>query len=482
MTTDERDRLEDERLDRELAVLAAVEASADGFAAAVAERAFAQPPAPAARVRRWWYALGGALAGAAVGAAVTVLVMKRVAQDGTAADVAAEHAASAPTPRGWPSGAHVPALAPAPPVDAAAFITRLAGLVEIVKRGQARAAEPGDAIGPGDELRARGAAAMADLALPGDVRVELGADTRVRPSASAPGTGRAVEISEGTLSARVPSGPGRPAVSWSTPQARVTTAGARFVLSVSASRTRLDVLEGQATLAPRAGGTVEVKAAAMAVTGAGAERPSVRALAGEILFVRGNTGRAIAEPDRLLVDRLIEHGYFVSPIPAAEATAAQAQGKLAVVISSTTWSDVLGATFREVAVPVVTWEPELFDDLALTSAAALGKRLLDDASVAIHGDHPLAAGLRGTVRVAHAPGEMTWGTPASSAVRVATLPGTADRWAIFAYDKGSLMQGVVAPARRVALFLQDDTPLGLTDAGLALFDAAISWATGDARP
>jgi len=34
----------------------------------------------------------------------------------------------------------------------------------------------------------------------------------------------------------------------------------------------------------------------------------------------------------------------------------------------------------------------------------------------------------------------------------------------------------VAPARRVGLFLTDDTAAGTTEAGWALFDAAVAWA------
>jgi hypothetical protein len=69
------------------------------------------------------------------------------------------------------------------------------------------------------------------------------------------------------------------------------------------------------------------------------------------------------------------------------------------------------------------------------------------------------------------------GSPNGNAIVVATLPGSTTA-GIFAYDSGASMPGLTAPARRVGLFLGDNTATSLTANGTALFDAAIRWAAG----
>ena len=164
----------------------------------------------------------------------------------------------------------------------------------------------------------------------------------------------------------------------------------------------------------------------------------------------------------------------------AATTAADASGKQVVVVSSSSNSGSVTTKFRTVAVPVVDWEAGLFDDFGMTAAAGgyvAGQR---DLAIVTPG-HPLAAGLSGTVSVASAAGDIAWGSPNPNAVVVARLPGTASA-SIFAYEAGVAMPGLTAPARRVALFMWDTTAASFTAAGNALFDAAISWATGAAAP
>ena len=68
--------------------------------------------------------------------------------------------------------------------------------------------------------------------------------------------------------------------------------------------------------------------------------------------------------------------------------------------------------------------------------------------------------------------------PNANAVTVARPVGQPSRAAIFAYEKGSIMPGLVAPGRRVGFFLEDATAASLTTQGRALFDAAMRWVTG----
>ena len=68
--------------------------------------------------------------------------------------------------------------------------------------------------------------------------------------------------------------------------------------------------------------------------------------------------------------------------------------------------------------------------------------------------------------------------PNANAAVVARPPSNGGRASIFAYERGATMPGLVAPGRRVGFFLEDSTASVLTPAGQSLFDAAVSWVTG----
>ena len=73
-------------------------------------------------------------------------------------------------------------------------------------------------------------------------------------------------------------------------------------------------------------------------------------------------------------------------------------------------------------------------------------------------------------------GTLVWGVPGIEAIKIATLDNDQTRCAVFAYDKGAQMTGMLAPAKRVGFFLYRKMTSYLTPEGWALFDAAVDWA------
>jgi hypothetical protein len=151
-----------------------------------------------------------------------------------------------------------------------------------------------------------------------------------------------------------------------------------------------------------------------------------------------------------------------------------------IVVSQSARAAMVGARFRDVATPVLTSEPGLYDNMGMVSVgkpedhgftADVTSVRIDDAA------SPLAAGLTGTVGVLATPGKIAWGVPGAAAARVASLPGAPTLATLFAYDKGAAMPALVAPARRLAFFQLGGV---LTDGGWALFDAAVTWALASA--
>lgn len=205
----------------------------------------------------------------------------------------------------------------------------------------------------------------------------------------------------------------------------------------------------------------------------------------EALLIVGNTNLTAALGDAGVRDRLTALGYTVFVVDDAASVAADAFGKKLVVNSSSVDSGSVNTKFRDVAVPVVTWEQANQDDFGMTGNTDGTDRGTVAAQTQIEvlaTAHPLAAGLAaGPLTFVTGPADVSWGLPAEGATRIATVVGNADRVAIYGYDAGATMaNGSTAPARRVHLFLSDTAYTLLTADGHKLFDAAISWATGAA--
>jgi hypothetical protein len=156
-----------------------------------------------------------------------------------------------------------------------------------------------------------------------------------------------------------------------------------------------------------------------------------------------------------------------------------ADGKALVLISSTVTPVNVGAKFANVAVPVINWEADIFDDMGMTDppTSEFGTTTNQTDVAIINASHPMAANLTGTVNVVSAASSFSWGKPSATATKIATLAGDATRIAIFGYDTGIVMPAFTAQARRVGFFLTDTNGANLTANGGSLFDAAVKWAT-----
>jgi hypothetical protein len=201
----------------------------------------------------------------------------------------------------------------------------------------------------------------------------------------------------------------------------------------------------------------------------------------DVLLVVGNT--TLNTGDNWVKNRLQSLGLNVTVKSATSATASDATGNGLVVISTTVNSTDVNTKFTNVTVPVVTWESYLLDDLNMTGTAAqvdYGEDNTYSSLVINNANHPLSAGLSGTVQVFTSGVWIRWGaTSNAAAIKAASVAGQAAWNGVFGYEKNTAMQGgFMAPARRVSIFLNDDTPTLLTTNGMKLFDAAIEWAVG----
>ena len=195
------------------------------------------------------------------------------------------------------------------------------------------------------------------------------------------------------------------------------------------------------------------------------------------LFVVGNVVLGVG--DQAIHDHLVADGWNVLPIDDGGSTTQDAAGHDLVLISSTVQSNKVGTKFRDVAVPVVVWEPYVLDDLGMTGTTSgldYGSELsMTDVTIRDPG-HPLSAGFDGAVTVTLTAGALTYGRPGAGATGVARVGNRPERMATVAHETGDVMAGHVAPARRVSTFLSDTTAADLTADGWTLIDAAVCWA------
>ena len=190
--------------------------------------------------------------------------------------------------------------------------------------------------------------------------------------------------------------------------------------------------------------------------------------------------------DMVIISRLESQGFLVTVIDDDDVQPTDAEGKTLIIVSSTVASGDINTKFTDVAVPLINWEEAVMDDLIMTgdSGAAPdhhGSTANLDRIDILAPEHPLAAGLSGTVTVTSSPQTMSWGvsdaTP-TNAVVVARVFNDPTKWAIWAYEKGAILfDGFTpAPERRVGFFFNGGSTTANTPAAFQLFDAAVNWA------
>lgn len=197
-----------------------------------------------------------------------------------------------------------------------------------------------------------------------------------------------------------------------------------------------------------------------------------------VLFVTGST--TLNASDAAVKVRLEALNSVVTVKDAASSVTADANGKSLVVISSTVTPTAVGTKFRTVAVPVIAWESGIFNNMGMTGSTNkdFGTKTNQTQVTITNATHPLASGLSGNVTVVTTGKTFDWGKPNANGISVAMLLNDSAKTAIFAYESGAVMPGLTAPARRVGLFLYDDTAASFNSNGAALLDAAIRWARG----
>lgn len=209
--------------------------------------------------------------------------------------------------------------------------------------------------------------------------------------------------------------------------------------------------------------------------GGGAPPPPPPPPAAAVVMVVGAPA-ALTAGETAVRNRLTGLGYDVTAVDDDGFSADAVAGADLVVVSHSVVRSSVGVVLHDVAVPVWSAKPYLFDELGMTGASSgtdYGSVATTSIAVA-DASSPMVAGRSGTVAFYGGRDAVAWGLPAASGTVAATVSGRA---VMFAYPAGAtLADGTPAPACRLAFPLWADAPLGFTPDAWAMVDATAGWA------
>ncbi len=200
------------------------------------------------------------------------------------------------------------------------------------------------------------------------------------------------------------------------------------------------------------------------------------ALGADVLLVVGQ--KDLRAGDLSIKNHLENRGFNVVIQEDTIVKSEDASAKDLVILSESARSREVGAKFRDLSVPVICSEPWLFSNLGMTGQTKkvdFGRKSHQTKILVINPDHPLCATCSKEVQVCSRSFFMGWGVPGENAIAIAGLSKDPHKCTIFAYDAGVEMPGLVAPAKRVGLFLFRNTANAFTPEGWSLFDSAVDW-------
>ncbi len=197
-----------------------------------------------------------------------------------------------------------------------------------------------------------------------------------------------------------------------------------------------------------------------------------------VLFVTGAT--KLSASDATIKAKLESWGFTVSVKKDSDSKASDANDKGLIIISGTVNSTYVNTKFTNSTAPIINYKAALYDDLKMTNTVNgihYGIAYFVTQTVMKTTNHPLAAGLSGTVPLFSSYQTASWGVPSSSAIKVGHLQGYSSYFMLFGYEAGSDMFGLKAPARRVGFFLEDINAVSMNTKAWKLFEAAVFWAS-----
>jgi alpha-tubulin suppressor-like RCC1 family protein len=204
---------------------------------------------------------------------------------------------------------------------------------------------------------------------------------------------------------------------------------------------------------------------------------------GDALLITGD-GTASLPIDNAISNRISSLGFNVVLKSDSAATTNDAAGKSIIFISESSASSALTNRFRNVPIPLMTSEYNLYDDLDFTANTLnthFGTNGGQTNLTIVGAAHFLEAGLTTLSPLASTPKLLTWGVPNTNAIVAARIFGSTNRAASFSYEINKSMFGTTSPERRTGFFMDRSATNDFSADAWRLFDASFLWTAGE-RP
>lgn len=166
---------------------------------------------------------------------------------------------------------------------------------------------------------------------------------------------------------------------------------------------------------------------------------------------------------------------------AYEVETEDAEGYDIIFVGESSGSGDIDQKFMSLPIPVVYSKGWVLDNIYLSSAGAGEYGDVDHHTTIniVESEHPLAAGLSGSVEVYSEAGKVNFGTPGEDATIIATVADDDSKATIFAHEEGTKnLNGDTIPARQVSTFLFAGQEDYMTEEGWKLLDEGVKWALG----
>ena len=195
-------------------------------------------------------------------------------------------------------------------------------------------------------------------------------------------------------------------------------------------------------------------------------------------FIMITAGGSVNGNEQAISDFVTEMGFEVEVHSDGEPDPVDLTDASIVMVTESITSGNVAGVYNDVSVPVIANEAWIWDDMGF---AADGTQFKDvDTTIVIENpNHVITEGFAGDVVITSQPVTlMSTSEFLGDAQVLATVKSTGNA-TLAVYEAGAQTDKGKAPARRVAIFLFNDTPLALTENGWTLVERSILWAIGE---
>ena len=178
-----------------------------------------------------------------------------------------------------------------------------------------------------------------------------------------------------------------------------------------------------------------------------------------VLFVVANPS-SLSSFETEVYNWITNQSYAVVLVSGSASQTSDADDKGLIIISSTVSSSTVNTKFTNVSVPIIVWEPWLFDDLNMTGNIVDTDYgvLSNITEIDFVGSHPITAGYSGVTSInISGSADASFGKPNSNADIIAESTNDASKKLGFVYEQGAtLVNGSAAADTRIALYFMDN--------------------------